>query len=196
MEPRPELAGAGAVARRPVSRRARRDLAPDEDAAEVARQVCLDQLSWSARIRAELATALDARGVPPDVAVQVLDRFTEVGLVDDAAFARAWVARRSAAKALSARAIAQELRRRGVDEATSATALAGLDPVAEVGAARALVHRRLRGTAGLPPDARVRRLVGELGRKGHAPGLAFRVVREALAAEGLDLDGAHPADDT
>ena len=184
----------GAVGRRTVSQRAPRDLLPDDDATEVARQVCLDQLSYTARTRAELASALDHRGVPDDVAAQVLDRFTEVGLIDDAALAQAWVARRSAAKALSGRALAQELRRRGVADDVAGVALEALDPDDEVQAARDLVERKLRSTTSLAPDARLRRLVAMLGRKGHGPGTAYRVVREALAEEGLQQsdDDQHP----
>lgn len=177
----------GGVGRRPVSSRPPRTLGPDDDPVEVARQVCLDQLSFAARTRAELATALSARGVPDDVADQVLSRFGEVGLVDDAAFAQAWVTRRSAGKGLARRALSQELRRRGVDDDTAAAAVDTLDPDDELAAARALVDRKLSASAGLAPDARVRRLVGMLARKGYPSGTAYRVVRDALAAEGLEL---------
>ena len=178
----------GGVGRRTVSSRGRRELTADDDPLEVARQVCLDQLSYTARTRAELAAVLDKRGVPADVADQVLGRFTEVGLIDDVAFAGAWVARRSAGKGLARRALAQELRQRGVDDATAATALEGLDPEQEVEQARALVERKLASTASADPAARVRRLVGLLARKGYPSGLAYRVVRDALAAEGVDVD--------
>ena len=177
----------GGVGRRPVSARPPRALGPDDDPVEVARQVCLDQLSFAARTCAELASTLAARGVPDDVAEQVLSRFGEVGLIDDVAFAQAWVTRRSAGKGLARRALSQELRRRGVDDETVAAAVDTLDPSDEVAAARALVDRKLASSRGLPTDARVRRLVGMLARKGHPSGTAYRVVREALAQEGVEL---------
>lgn len=176
-----------AVGRRTVSSRPPRALGPDDDPVEVARQVCLDQLSYTARTRSELAAVLAHRGVPDEVADEVLDRFTEVGLVDDAAYAQAWVARRSAGKGLARRALSQELRRRGVADATAERALAGLSAEAEAQAARDLVGRRLASTAGLETGARVRRLVGLLARKGYPSGQAYAVVREALEAEGADL---------
>lgn len=197
-EPRPELPAPsarrpaeGTVGRRTVSRRPARDLGPDDDPVEVARQVCLDQLSYTARTRAELAAVLDKRGVPGDVAEHVLSRFTDVGLIDDVAFADAWVARRSAGKGLARRALAQELRQRGVDDATAATALETLGQDQELEQARALVERKLGSTAGVEQAARVRRLVGMLARKGYPSGLAYRVVRDALAGEveGLEDDG-------
>jgi regulatory protein len=172
------------VGRRTVSARPARELGPDDDAVEVARQVCLDQLSYTARTRSELEAVLAHRGVPDDVAGGVLDRFHEVGLIDDEAFAQAWVTRRSAGKGLARRALSQELRRRGVADETAEAALDTLAPEAEAQAARVLVDRRLAATAGLEPAARVRRLVAVLARKGHPAGRAYAVVREALADEG------------
>ncbi len=59
-----------------------------------------------------------------------------------------------------------------------------LSPDAEVGAARRLIERKLAATRGLPSEQRTRRLAGMLARKGYPAGLAFRVIREALEAEG------------
>jgi regulatory protein len=59
-----------------------------------------------------------------------------------------------------------------------------LSPDAEATAARRLVDRRIPGTRGLPADQRTRRLAGMLARKGYPPGLAYRVIKEALEAEG------------
>jgi regulatory protein len=149
------------------------------------------------RTRAELATALTKRGVPADAAETVLSRFTEVGLVDDRAFAAAWVDSRHAGRGLARRALAAELRRRGVDGDVVGEAVAVVDSDAEERAARQLVDRRLAASRRLDTDARLRRLVGMLARKGYPPGLALRVVREALAAEGNDpgdLDDAFGGD--
>jgi regulatory protein len=159
------------------------DDGPEPDPASVARSIVLRKLTAAPRSRAQLAGDLAARDVPDDVATAVLDRFTEVGLVDDAAFAEAWVRTRHAGRGLSRRALRQELRAKGVDDETVADAVEAIDDDAEVAAARALVARRLPGMRGLPPDVRMRRLVGQLARKGYPGGLAIRVVREALAGE-------------
>jgi len=131
---------------------------------------------------------LRRKGVEDEVAEQVLGRFTEVGLIDDAVFAQLWVTSRHRGKGLARRALTQELRRKGVADQAVAEAVDGLDPELELATARALVDRRLRTTAGLPVQARVRRLAGMLARKGYPAGTAFRVVKEALAAE-LEEDG-------
>jgi regulatory protein len=128
--------------------------------------------------------------VPDEVAERVLGRYSEVGLIDDAAFARAWVQSRHAGRGLARRALAAELRWRGVADDTVNEAVEELDPGQEEAAARNLVAKRLAATRGLDPVKRTRRLVGMLARKGYSGGLAYRVVREALENEGVeDLPG-------
>ena len=145
--------------------------------------MCLRLLTLAPRTRAQLADALKKRGVPDDITEDVLGRFTDVGLIDDAAFARAWVESRHHGRGLSARALSAELRRRGVDDDQIRAAVDDLGPNAEVETARLLVTRKLAATRGLPPEVRTRRLAGVLARKGYPPGLAFRVIREALEAD-------------
>jgi regulatory protein len=111
----------------------------------------------------------------------VLDRFTEVGLIDDAAFAAAWVSSRHAGRGLGRRALGAELRRRGVDTAIVEAAVDEVSGEDEETAARALAHRRVRTMTGLPADTQMRRLVGMLARKGFSQGLAMRVARDAIA---------------
>jgi len=136
------------------------------------------------RTRAELARALRRRGVADEVATSVLDRYDEVGIIDDAAFARAWVTSRHHGRGLAKRALASELRQRGVDNETTNTALQELDSATEEATARELVARKLRAMpAKGQPDVVTRRLVGMLARKGYPPGLAFRVVKDALAED-------------
>lgn len=155
---------------------------PPRDPTEQAREICLRQLSVRPRTRAELAAALQRHGVTDEVIAEVLDRYAEVGMIDDAAFAQAWVISRHHGKGLARRALGSELRRRGVAPETVGEALAGLDGDTEAQTARALVDRKLRATtAARDPQVLVRRLVGMLARKGYPAGLAFRVVKEALA---------------
>ena len=161
-------------------------LGPEADHEAVARKILLDQLTGRARSRSELATKLAGKGVPEEVSTRLLDRFEDVGLVDDEAFARSWVESRQAGKGLARRALAQELRRKGIDDEVAREVLDEVDPEDEVEAARALVRRKLRSVARLDRDAAVRRLAGMLARKGYPPGVAFRVVREELEHAGHD----------
>ena len=157
---------------------------PDADPESVARKILLDQLTGQARSRSELAGKLAAKNVPNDVATRLLDRFEEVGLVDDGAFAKAWVTSRGPGKGLARRALAQELRRKGVADDVAREALDEIDPSGEEETARALVRKKLRSMQGLDRDKATRRLVGVLARKGYSPGLAFSVVKDELASAG------------
>ncbi|MEZ0163818.1 regulatory protein RecX [Kineococcus sp. LSe6-4] len=136
------------------------------------------QLTMAPRTRAQLADKMAAKEVPADVAVEVLDRFEEVGLVDDRAFADGWVRSRSVGR--GRRALAQELRRKGVDDETAAQALEAVDHDTQLEAARDLVERKLRSVRGLERAVAERRLFGMLARRGFPTDVVLRVVREAL----------------
>ena len=102
----------------------------------MARKILLDPLTGQARSRQELRDKLAKKDVPDELAERLLDRFKEVGLVDDEAFARSWVESRQRSRGLARRALAQELRRKGVDDETARAALDELDPADEEEAAR------------------------------------------------------------
>ena len=157
-------------------------LGPDADPESVARTILLDQLTGRARTRRELADKLRSKRVPDDVASRLLDRFTEVGLIDDAAFARLWVESRQASRGLARRALADELRRKGVDAEVVREAVDEVDPADEEATARALVRKKLRSLHRVDRATATRRLAGMLARKGYSAGLAFAVVRDELGA--------------
>ena len=164
---------------------------PEADPESVARKILLDQLTGQARTRKELADKLAAKNVPDDIATRLLDRFEEVGLIDDEAFARAWIASRGATRSdvgrrLAKRALAQELHRKGIDREVAREALEEIDPDDEAAAARALVRAKLRSVERVDEVKATRRLVGMLARKGYGSGLAFAVVREELASAGRE----------
>jgi regulatory protein len=154
---------------------------PPADPEQIARTILLRRLEASPRTRAELAGTLRERNVPEDVAVRVLDRFEEVGLIDDRVFAQMWVESRQRARGLSGRALRSELHRKGVPAPLIDEALEQVDPADELAAARELAARKARSVVGLPRATQVRRLSGALARKGYGAGITSQVVREALA---------------
>ena len=165
---------------------------PPEDPESVARQILLRRLTEQPRSRSELAAALARKHVPDDVAQRLLDRFEEVGLVDDAAFAQAWVDSRHRGRGLGRRALSHELRRTGIDDDVARDAVASVDEAAERDTARRLVERRADSFANLEPVHAQRRLLGMLARKGYGAGVATEVVRDVLRrrnAEGAEPDG-------
>lgn len=175
----------------------------EPDAEQVARSIALRLLTAAPRSRAQLAEAMARKDVPQEAVDRVLDRFEEVGLVDDAEYAAMLVRTRHSERGLARRALAQELTRKGIDRQTAQEALDAVSREDEDSAARELVRRRAPGSARLPHETRVRRLVAMLARKGHAPGAAYRIVAEELAAlevndHGPDLEGGdqHLDEDT
>ncbi|RLV10464.1 recombination regulator RecX [Streptomyces griseocarneus] len=189
-EPVRDLPGAGADDRTsgdaPSPSRAGGGAPPRPE--EQARAICLRLLTGSPRTRKQLADALAKRGIPAEAAEEVLSRFEDAGLIDDAAFADAWVESRHHGRGLARRALARELRTKGVDSTLIDEAVGQLDSDQEERTARELVRRKLRATRGLDREKRLRRLAGMLARKGYAEGLALRVVREALEEEGEDAE--------
>ncbi|MGH6915078.1 MAG: recombination regulator RecX, partial [Geminicoccales bacterium] len=134
---------------------------------EQARALCLRLLTARARTRAELDGRLTKRGYPDDVSARVLDRLTTVGLIDDAGFAEQWVRSRRVNAGKGKRALAAELRTKGVDNEVITAALAGIDAGAERERAEQLARDKLRRERlGEGDDQRVmRRLVGMLARR-------------------------------
>jgi regulatory protein len=124
-------------------------------------------------------------GYPDDVVDTVLARLVAVGLVDDEDFAAQWVRSRHTYSGKGKRALAAELRIKGLDAEVIAAALDGIDAGDERVRAEQLVERKLRREVLADgDDAKVmRRLVGMLARRGYSQSMAVAVVTDALAAE-------------
>jgi regulatory protein len=114
----------------------------------------------------------------------VLDRFEEVGLVDDRALAEMLVRTRHSERGLVGPALAEELARKGIDRDTAAAAMAQVTDEDGAAAADRIARKRLAATADLPQEVRMRRVAGVLARKGHSSGVAYATVRRLLAEEG------------
>ncbi len=158
---------------------------PDDPAA-TARDVCYRLLAGRDRTRTELEQALRRKEIPDEVIESVLAKFDKAGLIDDEAFAATWVRTRHANQGLGKRAIAMELRRKGVDDDVVAEAVAAVDDDAEVERAGQLVRRKLGAMRTLETQVKIRRLVAMLARRGYSEGMAYRVVRAELAADGVE----------
>lgn len=152
--------------------------------------MCLRLLTDRARSRAELADKLAAKGFSTAVADRALDRLTEVGLIDDQAFAEQWVHSRHTFSGKGKKALAQELRRKGVAQEHAEEALSRISAEDEDERAADLVQRKLRSLPrDLDREKAIRRLVGMLARRGYNQSTAFTVVKNALADRDLgDLD--------
>lgn len=173
----------------PVVRAAERAAAiaalPAVEQLDAAREIALRMLTATARTRYQISDGLVRRGFDPEVISQLLDRFAEVGLVDDAAYANVLVRTRRDERGLSRRAIAAELTRKGIHADTVAEALEQYDDEAETALREAMA--RLRRTRGIEPQVRQRRAFAALARKGYGSSVAWQAVQQALAAEDDDV---------
>ncbi|CAB4625066.1 MAG: recombination regulator RecX [Actinobacteria bacterium] len=144
-----------------------------------ARNVLLHQLARSAKSTSQLRKILEQREIPTEIAEMVLERFTEVGLIDDAAYAETIVNSRRNFKGLAKSAIKRELNEKGVDQALVEEAISGITAEDDFESAKDLAVRRYRQMAHLQKDVRTRRLAGYLQRKGYASSAVFAAIRFA-----------------
>lgn len=139
-----------------------------------------------ARSRHELAEILRKKGIPGEVSDAVLDRMTEVGLINDQAFAEAWVESRQQRRHLSRAGVRQELQRKGLDRELVNDTVAEISSDDEYAAARALAEKKLRSVRSLEPVVQRRRIAGALARRGFGPGIANQVLTDVLNADPAD----------
>jgi regulatory protein len=157
-----------------------------------ARNIVLNQLNFMPRSRKELETTLAKRHIEPDVAKSVLDRFEEIGTVDDIAFAELLIRSRCNTKRVSRSVLRQQLRQKGVDQEIIIDALMVITDDDELRMATELVERKARAMSRLEPDVRKRRLFGLLARKGYNTSIALRVINDLEAS---DFNGAEVMSD-
>lgn len=159
-------------------------LEPSSEAVASALRFVLRSTRARPQTEAELRAKLRSRDHPDDVIDAAIDRATELGAIDDAAFARAWVNDRGVGRGYSALRVREELRRRSVPEDVIDEAMGVLETRDDLSVATELARSRAqRMPAALEPEAVARRLLGFLARRGYPEGLSRRV---AIQVSGLD----------
>jgi regulatory protein len=150
----------------------------ERDYVGAAQTICLNALAVRAKSRGELAAQLKRRGIPLEVATDVLDRLERSKLINDLDFARAWSKSRLSSKKISKRVLAQELRRKEVADDLIAIALDEISSDDEYEAALQLGERKARSLQNYAEDVRERRITSALARKGYNYGIISRVLKE------------------
>ena len=156
---------------------------PDAIPTEVARTIVLRAITHAPKTRKQLADLLAKRQVPQDAADEVLDRFIEVGLINDADYANEWVRQRHLLRKTSRSVLRMELRTKGIGDALIEEALAQIDNDDEYQAARELAERKLRQLSQYDEATKRRRVGSLLMRKGYSGTLANQVVSELISTE-------------
>ncbi|HKG18953.1 MAG TPA: regulatory protein RecX, partial [Candidatus Limnocylindrales bacterium] len=136
-------------------------------------EACLRFLESRARSAAEVRRRLLVHGYRADLVEGAIERLTELGMIDDAAFARQWVESRDRARPRGERALRQELARKGIDRELTEETLADREvdrPNADAAAAQRLLDRHASALARVAdPRARRQRAYALLARNGFDP---------------------------
>ena len=141
--------------------------------------VAYDLLSRKAWTRHELLLRLERRGASMVIAEDVVKKLEELGLIDDRAFAAAWVEGRARQRHLGERRLRRELTLKGVSrpeiDAALLKAFGAEGEATEAGRAAA---RKWQEFEKRDPDKAPRRLRDYLLRRGFSPEMVERTVRE------------------
>lgn len=133
------------------------------------------------RSTAEVRRRLLTHGYRADLVDGAIERLAELGMLDDEAFAKAWVESRDRARPRGERALRSELARKGIDRAIADGTLAEREidrPDADAEAARRLLDRHAAALARVPdPRARRQRAYALLARNGFDPEVAASAAR-------------------
>jgi regulatory protein len=160
------------------------------EAADAAKQVLLRRLSHAPRTRKELAKDLKDKDISDEVANIALDRFEEVGLINDQALASNYVSSQHERKGIGKTALRQQLRAKGVSDDVALEAISQISDDQEFQAAFALACKKIRSLQKDDAKTQLRKIVGVLARKGYSSNLAFRVAKEVITdlPDGLPLE--------
>jgi regulatory protein len=150
-------------------------------------------LESRSRSVAELRRRLSGAGYRPDLVEAAIARLTELGILDDAAFARSWIESRDRAHPRGERALRQELRLKGIDRALIDEVLdergQAREADADVEAAARLLARHAHSLGRVAdPRARRQRAYALLARNGFEPDVCVR------AATAFVRDASDPED--
>ena len=154
---------------------------PEEiDQNQIAKQVLLRRLSNAPRTRKELAQDLKKKKIEEDIAQIALDRFEELGLINDQTFSENYVSTTHERRKLGKKALKQQLRSKGVSEEIAIQAISQISEDDEFKAALALALKKIRSIQKDDPQSQIRKIVGLLARKGYSSTLSFQVAKEVV----------------
>jgi regulatory protein len=179
--------------RRKPSYAERREKRARIDDPEVVLEAAARFLEARQRSTAEVRRRLTTAGYRAELIERAIERLTELGMLDDEAFARSWLESRDRARPRGERALRRELAVKGLERAVVDGAMDERElerPDADEAAARRLLARQARSLERVAdPRVRRQRAYALLARSGFDPGLAGDVVREWAA------DAEAPPDD-
>jgi regulatory protein len=136
------------------------------------------------RTRKQLAPLLARKRISLEIATPVLDRLQEVGLINDEAYARAFVTSRQRSRPRGSRALSSELWAKGIaPELIEKVLVEATETEDPIEAARRAVAPKLRQLAGKPNEEVRRKIEQFLLRRGFSYETARDVLRDLSDAD-------------
>lgn len=148
---------------------------------ERARNIVLKLLERGPKSSSELAMALEKSEIPTAIAKHVIERFSEVELIDDTVYAQQLAEASRRTKGLARSMVKRKLADKGLDQDIIEQVASEITDEDELSVATGLAKKRLSQLSHLDPEVRTRRLVGYLQRRGFGSGVVFAAIREAEA---------------
>lgn len=148
------------------------------------------QLGMADRSVQQLRAALAKRNVPSDIQESTLEKFQESGLVNDEKFACQYVQMRFAARAISRRALRNELQKKGISSELAELALEQISAEDEAAAAQEFAQRKMATMQDLPREVVYRRISGALARRGFPASVIYAAVEIAYSQHEDEADSA------
>lgn len=146
---------------------------------EEIRHSLLKMIARGAKSSGKLREAMLAKEYPSQLVEQLIERFTEVSLIDDFQMAKDWVQSQLTRKAAAKSVLAKTLREKGFPADAIAAALSDIDSASEFEAAKKIAESRIRQLMKLEPEVRTRRLASFLTRKGYSSSIVWAAVKHA-----------------
>lgn len=154
----------------------------------------LNMLAFRGRASRELARALERKGEPKELVTRAVERLTEQGLLDDAAFAESFTRAKVLGAQQSRRRVQQDLARKGVAREVTDAAIATVFEEEQVDQ-REIVEQAARKKLGslrkLDSVVRRRRLYAFLARRGYDAD----DIRAAMDAVGEEMRAGDAAEE-
>ena len=129
------------------------------------REKAMRMLAMRSRSKREIDDALRALAIRDTIRAGIVRELEENGLIDDARFAREFVAVKKDVRRLGPHRLRHDLGKLGLARASVDAALAEYGATEQETLARTLVEKQLGGS--IPNEKSVRRVVGMLRRKGY-----------------------------
>lgn len=152
---------------------------------EEIRQSLLKVIARGAKSSAKLREAMLGKDYPAELVDQLIERFQEVGLIDDFQMAKSVVDSQLSRKPMAKSTLARSLREKGFSPEAITFALQEINLDSELEAAKSLAEARIRQLLKLEPAVRQRRLVGFLTRKGYSSAVVWAAVKHAESTNGI-----------